>query len=274
MTCSGSSVADPATRLAISAELRFSASHPVDCLLQCEAAATAVQLIDAGVTTLPASMPVKRVPAQDGVGERFWITAEGAVTITYQAEVRIDRPQIALGTMAQVAKPDLPGEAVQYLFDSRYCAAESFQAFVEDEFHGLSGGARIAAMRDWIAEHFSYAPGASGAHTTARDSFVERRGVCRDYAHVMVSFARAAGMPARYASCYAPDVVPQDFHAIAEVFLAAGGKGRWVPVDATGMADPQVTAIIGVGRDAADVSFLTSFGPVGFSGHEVRVVRV
>lgn len=266
-------MADPATRLAITATLRFTAPHPVDCLLQVEAAPTGEQQIISGVTTLPASMPVKRVPAQDGVGERFWITAQDEVTITYEAEVAISRPPADLALLAQAAKPSLPGEAVQYLFDSRYCAGESFQSFVEDEFGGLSGGARIAAMREWIARHFTYAPGSSGAHTTARDSFVERRGVCRDYAHVLVAFARASGIPARYASCYAPDVTPQDFHAIAEVFLTGPVGGRWVPVDATGMADPQATALIGVGRDAADVSFLTSFGPVAFGGHEVMVTR-
>jgi transglutaminase-like putative cysteine protease len=260
-------------RLAITATLRFTAPHAIDCLLQCEAAGTAEQRILSGVTTLPAAVPITRVAAQDGVGERFWIRPEGDIAITYEAEVEVTRARADLATLVQSEKPDLPGEAVQYLFDSRYCAGESFQSFVEDEFAGLTGGARIAAMREWVARHFTYAPGSSGAHTTARDSFVERRGVCRDYAHVLVSLARASGIPARYASCYAPDVTPQDFHAIAEVFLAGPGGGRWVPVDATGMADPLATALIGVGRDAADVSFLTSFGFVEFSGHKVSVER-
>lgn len=263
--------------LSITATLRFNAPHRVDCLLQCEAAATPEQRIISGVTTLPAAVPITRVAAQDGVGERFWISPEGDVTITYEAEVEVTRKAVDFDTLRQLDKPDLPGEVTQYLFDSRYCAGESFQPFVDSEFPGLAGGARIGAMRDWVAEHFSYVPGVSGAHTTARDSFVERRGVCRDYAHVLVAFARAAGIPARYASCYAPDVTPQDFHAIAEVFLAddiGGGEGgRWVPVDGTGMADPLATALIGVGRDAADVSFLTSFGFVQFDGHEVSVER-
>src|SRR5690606_24540117 len=68
---------------------------------------------------------------------------------------------------------------------------------------------------------------------------------------------------ARYVSCYAPDVEPPDFHAVAEVFLADPNNdsgGAWYPVDATGMAEPANTVKIGVGRDAADVSFLTVFG--------------
>ncbi|MHA6334627.1 transglutaminase-like domain-containing protein [Qipengyuania sp. CAU 1752] len=256
--------------LSIESHLAFTAKNPVDCLLQCEAAPTKLQTIESGVTTLPASIEVQRVAAQDNVGERFWITAQGEVDITYHARVEIGRASPELETLTQVHKPDLPAHATQYLFDSRYCAGEQFQSFVDDEFPGLTGGARIAAIRDWIAEHLSYVPGASGPHTTARDSFVARRGVCRDYAHVMIALTRAAGIPARYASCYAPDVEPQDFHAVAEVFLG----DSWVLVDPTGMSQPHETAVIGVGRDAADVSFLTSFGQVDFTGHEVTVERV
>lgn len=258
--------------LAITASLQFRAAVPVHCLLQCEVAETAEQRVSNGVTTLPAAIPVKRVAAQDGLGERFWITAEGDVAIRYEAQVGLSRQPVDLETLGQVAMTDLPAEATQYLFDSRYCAGEQFQAFVEDEFAALSGGARIAAVRSWIADHFTYEPGASGPQTTARDSFVTRRGVCRDYAHVLIALSRASGIPARYVSCYGPDVTPQDFHAVAEVWLSgADGAGQWALVDATGMASPEETAAIGVGRDAADVSFLTSFGPVEFCGHEVEV---
>ena len=98
--------------------------------------------------------------------------------------------------------------------------------------------------------------------------------MCRDYAHVMVAFARAAAIPARFVSCYAPGVEPQDFHAIAEVFLAdpsIPGGGAWHLVDATGMADSAQTAKIGVGRDAADVSFMTAFGMANFGDKIVEV---
>jgi hypothetical protein len=69
-------------------------------------------------------------------------------------------------------------------------------------------------------------------------AFVERRGVCRDYAHVMIALARAAHIPARMASAYALGVEPQDFHAVAEIYLA----GDWHPVDATGMARGDATS--------------------------------
>ena len=95
-------------------------------------------------------------------------------------------------------------------------------------------------MRDWIGDQFHLRARARTTPTTALDSFVERRGICRDYAHVLISFARASTIPARYVSCYAPGVDPPDFHAVAEVFLAdptIARRRRWHLVDATGMAD-------------------------------------
>jgi len=127
-------------------------------------------------------------------------------------------------------------------------------------------------MRDWIARHYRYVPGTSTASTTAIDSFVERRGVCRDFAHTMLCFARAAAIPARFASGYAPGVKPQDFHAVAEVWLIDGdGNGGWHVVDATGMADAASFARIAVGRDAGDASFLTSYGPAELIEMTIRV---
>src|SRR5690606_20831739 len=105
---------------------------------------------------------------------------------------------------------------------------------------------------------------------------VERRGICRDYAHVLIALARASAIPARYVGAYAPGVDPPDFHALAEVFLAdptIEGGGAWYLVDPTGMADPAHTVKIGVGRDAADVSFMTVFGEAEFGDKAVSVVR-
>jgi len=179
-------------------------------------------------------------------------------------------PDIA--PLVRLEPHDLPGETVQYLLDSRYCPADRFQSFVDAEFGGLEGGARVVAMRDWIAANFRYARGSSTTETTALDSFVERRGVCRDYAHVLVTLARASAIPARYCSVYSPGVDPPDFHAVAEVFLAdplTPGGGAWYLVDPTGMADPAETVKIGVGRDAADVSFMTVFGEALYESHDV-----
>lgn len=260
--------------ISIEAGFRFRADQPTDVLLQFEAAAIPEQVLSNVFTELTDSAHLARVPAQDGIGERIWANVDGEFSVLHRCDVDLKRIIADVAVLDQLPAHDLPGEAVEYLLDSRYCPADRFQSFVSEQFEGLAGGAAVMAMHDWIVDHFHYIPGASGPNTTALDSFVERRGVCRDYAHVLVTFARAAGIPARYVSCFAPRVTPQDFHAVAEVFLAdpaIEGGGAWHLLDATGMARADEIVKIGIGRDAADVSFLTSFGPTEFLEKHVQV---
>lgn len=260
----------------INASFAFELDQPTDVLLQFEAAALPEQQILSADTQLSEAMHCARVPAQDDIGERIWLHAEGRFDVRYSAELELNRQAVDLPSIAALEPHLLPGEAVQYLLDSRFCPADRFQSFVESEFAGTRGGARVDAIRQWISEHVSYVPGASGPYTDASDTFIARKGICRDYAHVLVTLARASTIPARYVACFAPGVNPPDFHAVAEVFLADpehDDGGTWQLVDATGMADPQKTAKIGVGRDAADVSFLTSFGPNRFISSNVAVTE-
>ena len=259
----------------ISARFAFSVDRLSDVLLQFEAAAIPEQTILGPQCTMSPAEHIARISAQDGIGERIWLHVNGRFEVAYTARAEVNRMLAEIAALARLEPHELPAEAVQYLLDSRYCPADRFQPFVEAEFGGIEGGARIVAIRDWIAGNFSYEP-VSTSSTTALDSFVERRGVCRDYAHVMVTLARASAIPARYVSCYAPGVDPPDFHAVAEVFLAdpsVPGGGAWHLVDATRMADPAETVKIGVGRDAADVSFMTVFGAAQFEWSAVTVSR-
>jgi transglutaminase-like putative cysteine protease len=261
----------------ISSSFAFSLDQPSDVLLQFEAAAIPEQQILFANTEIGQVEHMARVAAEESIGERIWLRAQGRYQVSYTAQVEVQRMLADVSTLSKLEPHHLPGEAVHYLLDSRYCPADRLQHFVQAEFGALDGGARIIAMRDWIADQFTYVPGSSTTNTTALDSFVERRGICRDYAHVMVSLARASTIPARYVSCYAPGVDPPDFHAVAEVFLAdptVPGGGAWHIVDATGMADPAQTVKIGVGRDAADVSFMTVFGSAQFEWNAVTVAHV
>jgi len=260
----------------ISVRFAFSLDRLSDVLLQFEAAAIPEQRILARNTRITDAEHIARIAAQDSIGERIWLHVEGRCEVSYTARATIRRLLPEIATLGRLEPHELPAEAVQYLFDSRYCPADRFQSFVETEFDGTEGGPRVVAIRDWIAHHFTYEPGCSDSSTTALDSFVQRRGICRDYAHVLVTLARASAIPARYVSAYAPGVDPPDFHAVAEVFLAdptIPGGGAWYLVDATGMADPADTVKIGVGRDAADVSFMTVFGEARFEDKQVSVSK-
>ena len=259
----------------ISARFAFSLDQKSDVLLQFEAAAIPEQRILDSHCAMSEAEHIARIAAQDDIGERIWLHVDGRFEVTYTAQVEVGRILADIGTLNRLEPHELPAEAVQYLLDSRYCPADRFQPFIAAEFGDSSGGQRVLAIRDWIADNFSYEL-SSTTSTTALDSFVERRGVCRDYAHVLITLARASAIPARYVSCYAPGVNPPDFHAVAEVFLAdpsVPGGGAWHLVDATGMADPAETVKIGVGRDAADVSFMTVFGEARFEDKEVSATK-
>jgi len=251
----------------ISSRFAFTVEQPTSALLQFEVADAEGQTIEEASTDINAAKELTRVAAEDGIGQRIWLHTAGRIEVEYSATVTHDRAAHDLSDRAALAPHALPSEAVKYLLDSRYCRADEFQGLVASEFEGTSGGARIDAIRQWILGNFEYVPGSSDSATDASASFIKRQGICRDFAHVLVTLARASSIPARYVACYAPGVAPQDFHAVAQVYLAdPSGKdgGSWHLVDATDMADLSKTAIIGVGRDAADVSFLTTFGPMEF----------
>lgn len=256
-------------KLQINVQLDYWFERPCDVLLQVEAAAAPGQVIaDSQIKVTPYDH-FARVPAQDHVGERIWLRTQGQMLVDYRATVTIDRTRDDCADCPAVPLHLLPGEAVPYLLPSRYCPSNQFTDFAEAKFGALQGGAKIMAIRDWIADHLSYVPGSSNADTTAIETFHDRAGICRDYAHLMITLARAAEIPARIASVYAPGVTPPDFHAVAEVFVG----GAWQLVDATGMAKAGDIAVIGIGRDIGDVAFLTAFGPLVMNGQSVSVER-
>ncbi len=256
--------------LTIAVDLDYDVPEPCDILLQIEVAHGGDQVVSDATTSFGAVPPLTRIEGDADVGERIWLRPNDRLTCAYRATVAVDRAVADLMTLPADLPHDLPADVVAYLMPSRYCPSDQFQTFVDGEFGALQGGARVMAMRDWIADRFTYVPGSSGAQTTALDTFVQRQGVCRDYAHVLITLCRAATIPARFASVYAAAVEPPDFHAVAEVFLG----GAWHLVDATGMATADGMARIGVGRDAADVAFMTSYGAVTMRGQTVAVAVV
>lgn len=213
---------------------------------------------------------VRRISGESGVGQRINLTLDGPMMhVAYSAAVDVTRPAVPLESLAGHDLYDVPAEALPFLRPSRYCQSDMFPTFVARRFGGLSGGARIAAIRDWVFQHMTYVPFSSHAGTTALDTFATREGVCRDYAHMVCALARAANIPARYAAVYGPDVYPADFHAVAEVWL----EGGWHLVDGSGMGTPDALAVIAVGRDACDVAFMETAHNVQMIEQSVRVAR-
>lgn len=256
--------------LDININLDYGLQGPVDLILQIQAPDFADQRVLQDRLDFGTPDQVARVPGEAGMGERILIRTSRDFQCTYTAQIDVDRPELTIADLEAVPPHLLPHDAVRYLMPSRYCPSDVMQNYVAAEFGHLQGGQRIAAIRDWIFNHFSYVSGSSNGQTTAIDTFVQRQGVCRDFAHVLITLARASAIPARFASVYAPGVTPQDFHAVAEVYL----QGTWHLIDATGMANADQIVRIGVGLDAAEVPFLSTFGPMMLRNQSVSVTTV
>ena len=192
----------------------------------------------------------------------------GEYAIRYEARVETS-PQLNLpGSVDEVPVALLPLDVMSYLFSSRYCESEELGRFAWRRFGDLpQGHSRVAAICDWIRDNVDYLEGSSDGKTTAVDTFATRAGVCRDFAHLGITFCRALGIPARFVSAYGWKLEPQDFHAVFEAYLA----GRWYVFDPTRLSPPEGVVRIGVGRDAADTAFATFFGDLQSQPKVIRV---
>lgn len=157
---------------------------------------------------------------------------------------------------------DLPTEALVYLSSSRYCESDLLTDEAWRLFgHTAPGWSRVQAICDFVHDHITFGYQHARPSKTACDGLREGRGVCRDFAHLVIAFCRALNIPARYVSGYLGDIGvppagPGDFSAWCEVFLG----GRWHTFDARHNI-PRIGRVLMVrGRDAADVPMITSFG--------------
>lgn len=253
-------------RCSVNMTMTYDLPAPADILLAVQVIPMADQQLVSDNLIVTGAEPMQSVISPIDQGRRTWFTGDGRVDLSYVAEVEVERAPTRLAGKAPTRKIDLPAEAVPYLFPSRYCEADRLTQFVIDHFGPISDGAQVEDMAAWVHEHLTYTAGASDVNTTAVDTFLSRRGVCRDYAHLMIAFARAGGIPARAVSVYAPGLDPQDFHAVSEVYL----DGAWHLIDAARMAPEERFMRMSTGRDATDISFMTIFGSAYLVAQQVN----
>ncbi len=210
---------------------------------------------------------------KDAVGnlQRRIVAPTGLFTFEYAATFETVANDPVPPEAGEHPAKDLPPETLLYTLPSRYCQSDLLARMARDEFGKLPpGGARVRVIAEWVRTHVEYRYGTTSSKTSAYDTATERVGVCRDFAHLVITFCRALGLPARYVSAYALGLEPPDFHGIAQVFLG----GRWYNVDATTATVRPALVPIAQGRDAADVAMATIWGVGNLRDQTVEVRHV
>jgi transglutaminase-like putative cysteine protease len=210
----------------------------------------------------------------DGFGNQIWrlVAPVGTLEIVYDAIAEVSSsPDPVLPTLAKTPVENLPDDVVVYTLPSRHCPSDLFINDAWQLFGHIEGGwAQVQAVCDWLHSNIIYSAG-STASTTGWDAYQQRRGVCRDFAHLGVSFCRALNFPARYVCGYLPDInvpidpAPMDFHAWFEVYM----EGEWRTFDARHNRPRTGRVLIGRGRDAVDVALSTIYGQSQMSTFQV-----
>jgi transglutaminase-like putative cysteine protease len=181
------------TTVDIIATLNYNLPKAADVLLAVEAIPMDDQRLLADLLKVKGDCsPLKTIEGMDGLGRRTWLHATGRIDISYTATVAIDRAATDIAGLDTVPHLDLPPAYIEYLMPSRYCPSDRHENFVTTRFDAPTKGGQILQMAEWIFDNVEYAPGFSPIGATATDTFISRRGVCRDFAHLLIAFARAA----------------------------------------------------------------------------------
>ena len=201
------------------------------------------------------------------------VAPTGLTRITSDAVVRdtgIADPVVV--DARQTPIQDLPGEALIYLLGSRYCETELLMPTAWSLFGTTPmGWPRVQAICDFVHNHLTFGYQYARATKTAHEAYLERNGVCRDFAHLALTLCRCMNIPARYCTGYLGDIgvpivdSPMDFSGWFDAFL----DGHWYTFDARHNVPRIGRILMARGRDAADVAIATSFGVNRLAGFKV-----
>lgn len=172
---------------------------------------------------------------------------------------------------------DLPDDVLVFLLGSRYCDTDRLGDFAWTTFGQTpTGWGRVRAICDFVHGHIAFDYAKADPLRTAYGGFVDRTGVCRDFAHLAITLCRCMNIPARYCAGYLgdigvpPDPNPMDFSGWFEAYLG----GAWHTFDARHNRPRIGRILMATGRDATDVAITTSFGRSKLAQFEVITEEV
>lgn len=214
---------------------------------------------DAGQQLLSFRLTLDPAAPYDTIADRFGNTVHCySVLPPHRRLVVTATSLVDTSAGALIAAPELtPLERYSYVAVTPYVPfSEALRDFARSYATGEAEGTALA-LANAIYTSCTYEPGSTDISTTADVVLAGRRGVCQDFAHLLIALARCLGLPARYVSGYfhdpaqPPDAIVAS-HAWAEVFLA--GRG-WLGLDPTHNCITDANYVrVAIGRDYADAA--------------------
>jgi transglutaminase-like putative cysteine protease len=196
----------------------------------------------------------------------------GKFRLRYDAIVDLVHHFALPADLREVPIADLPASVLSFIYPSRYCQSDRLMDVARREFGSMAPGyERVEAIRNWVKNRTRFQVGSSHPGTSALETYECSQGVCRDFAHLMISMCRALNIPARFATGVDygadPALGPTDFHCYVETYLG----DRWYLFDPSGISPRMGLIRIGTGRDASDVAFATIFGTVQWTMPKISI---
>ena len=267
----------PVTQVRVGCELRLQASAPTPAVLQVQPHGEGARgLLREQLGLVPVTAFREYRDLFGNRCQRFTLPP-GETVLRYDAVVEVDaRPDPAAPEAREVPVAELPDQCLAFTLPSRYCVSDLLMDAAWERWGDHEPGwGRVQSICDWVHENIRFQYGSSNPRTTALDVYQSRVGVCRDFTQLAVSFCRALNIPARYVFGYLPDIGVEvhelmDFAAWFEAYLG----GRWWTFDPRNNVPRVGRAVVGKGRDALDVSMLTTYGQVPLTGFRVWADQV
>lgn len=260
-------------RFDLSIELDYTVLAPSDFVFIIQPTNTPYQRVTWECLTTEPELPVAEEVHGHPANRHLRLHAEpGPLKVKHDAIVDLVHHFALPADLRETPIAELPASVLQYIYPSRYCQSDRLMDVARAEFGTMAPGyQRVEAIRRWVQSRTRFQIGSSHPGTSALDTYECGTGVCRDFAHLMISVCRALNIPARLATGIDygadPALGPTDFHCYVEAYLG----DRWYVFDPSGISPRMGLLRIGTGRDASEVAFATIFGTVQWAMPKIAI---
>ena len=260
-------------RFDLSIDLDYNVLAPSDFVFTIQPANTPHQRVTWERLSIEPELPYEEEVVSSPGNRHLRLRSEpGKLLVSYDAIVDVVHHFALPADAHEVPIADLPASVLKYVYPSRYCQSDRLVGVAMNEFANMAPGyERVEAIRQWVQSRVKFQVGASHPGTSAIDTYETCTGVCRDFAHLMITMCRALNIPARLATGIDygadPELGPTDFHCYVEAYLG----DRWYIFDPSGISPRMGLLRIGTGRDASDVAFATIFGSVQWTMPKIKI---